>query len=73
VNAKRAGVIERMHAECDAARDAFYETPGATSELVDRLEAWQGLADRLFMFETREGMRPVYRGPQPRWSRPVVR
>jgi hypothetical protein len=69
--AKRAGVIDRMHRDVAAARDRFYATPGATSELVDNLEAWQKLADQLFMFETREGMQPVYRGPEPRWSRPA--
>jgi hypothetical protein len=69
--AKRAGVIERMHGEVDAARDQFYNSTLETSDQVDALEAWQALADQLFNFETREGMRPVYRGPSPRWSRPA--
>jgi hypothetical protein len=69
--AKRAGVIDRMHRDVDAARDRFYNSTLETVDQVDALEAWQKLADQLFMFETREGMHPVYRGPEPRWSRPA--
>lgn len=69
--AKRAGVIDRMHVDVDAARDRFYNSALETIDQVDALEAWQKLADQLFMFETREGLKPVYRGPLPRWSRPA--
>jgi hypothetical protein len=70
---KRGKVIEHLHVEVDAARDAFYSATGSAADLVDRLAAWQELADRLFIFETKEGMQPIYRGPQPRWIRPASR
>jgi hypothetical protein len=70
---KRAGAIDRLHLDVDAARDAFYQSPPESSELGDKLDAWKTLADRLWQFETREGMRPVYRGPQPYWLRPGAR